>query len=386
MQSDPAASSHSAGDRLSGLAAWVVTIAGVTFGTVGVTLTASGVASAHVDYVTDADNPAVAVAQFLAAVFSSPLNVALVVAGGVGATLVALAYLRYADRFTDVHVGIRTLKSYRPYLPWMLRLSLGLPLVGAGFTGYYFSPAVPADARLLQVFLGFMLLFGLATRLVAVAGLGAYLVGLATNPELLLASEYVAGFLGILIVGPGQPSADMLLRRVAVTDGTLLSRFRSVPTPGELVTSVTTPALAPVLIRAGLGFNFLYLGITQKWLQPGRALAVVEQYGLTSVVPVAPELWVFGAGLVEAGVGVLFLTGCFTRGAASAGFLLLTTTLFGLPNDPVLAHVTLFGLSSALMVTGSGPYSLDADLIPRLHDRLAASPALSRDGTPQRGD
>ncbi len=236
------------------------------------------------------------------------------------------------------------------------------------------------------MFLGFTLLFGLATRLVAAAGLGAYLVGLATSPELLLASEYVAGFLGILIVGPGQPSADMLLRRVAVTDGTVLSRFRSFPTPGDLVTSVTTPALAPVLIRAGLGFNFLFLGITQKWLQPGRALAVVEQYGLTSVVPIAPELWVFGAGLVEAGVGVLFLTGCFTRGAASAGFLLLTTTLFGLPNDPVLAHVTLFGLSSALMVTGSGPYSLDAGLIPRLHDRLATSPVVRRDRTPQWGD
>ncbi|MFB6193888.1 MAG: DoxX family protein, partial [Halobaculum sp.] len=145
-------------------------------------------------------------------------------------------------------------------------------------------------------------------------------------------------------------------------------------------------AVAPVVIRAGLGVNFLYLGITQKWLQPGEALAVVAQYDLTSVVPVAPELWVFGAGLVEAGVGLLFLAGCFTRGAATAGFLLLTTTLFGLPNDPVLAHVTLFGLSSALMVTGSGPYSLDADLIPRLHDRLAVRPTDDAAPAPPSGD
>jgi IMP dehydrogenase len=37
---------------------------------------------------------------------------------------VAAGDLRYGDRLTDVEVGIRTLGSYRPYLPWMLRLGL----------------------------------------------------------------------------------------------------------------------------------------------------------------------------------------------------------------------------------------------------------------------
>lgn len=32
----------------------------------------------------------------------------------------------------------------------------------------------------------------------------------------------------------------------------------------------------------------------------GDAMAVVAKYDLTSVVPVGPELWVVGAGLVEA--------------------------------------------------------------------------------------
>ncbi|MFB6193728.1 MAG: DoxX family protein, partial [Halobaculum sp.] len=247
-------SNRSGPDRASGVLSARAVTALLALVAVG-----SGVASAHVDYVTDGDHPVVAIAEFLAHVFASPVNVALLAGGALATGAGVVAYLRYADRFTDVQVGIRTLKSYRPYLPWMLRLSLGLPLVGAGFTGYYFSPAVPAEARLLQVFLGFMLLFGLATRLVAAAGLVAYLVGLVTNPALLLASEYVAGFLGIVVVGPGQPSADMLLRRITVTDGTLLSRFRSVPTPSDLVGRVATPAVAPVVIRAGLGVNFLYL-------------------------------------------------------------------------------------------------------------------------------
>jgi uncharacterized membrane protein YphA (DoxX/SURF4 family) len=188
---------------------------------------------------------------------------------------------------------------------------------------------------------------------------------------MLLASEYVAGFLAILVVGPGQPSADMLLQRLVVTDGTLLSRFRGVDTPGDLLARVGVGReSAPVFLRVFLGLNFLYLGVSQKWLEPGQAAAVVEKYELVSVIPVSPELWIFGAGLVEAAVGVAFVTGTFTRGAAAAGFVLLTTTLFGLPDDPVLAHVTLFGLSSALMVTGGGRFSLDTSIVPALRRRL----------------
>ncbi|MFB6101017.1 MAG: DoxX family protein, partial [Haloplanus sp.] len=232
-------------------------------------------------------------------------------------------------------------------------------------------------ARLVQVTIAFLLLFGLATRLTALAGLLAYAVGLATHfPTLLLSSEYVAGFLGILIVGPGQPSADLLLRRLILTDGTILSQFRDVTTVSDLLSGVgVEKSVAPLLIRLFLGFNFAYLGVTEKWLDPGRALQVVEKYDLTGVLPVAPEMWVFGAGLGELVVGLCILTGTFTRSAAGAGFLILTTTLFGLPDDPVLAHVTLFGLTSALLITGSGPVALDRTVVPMLRQRFAAPSA-----------
>jgi uncharacterized membrane protein YphA (DoxX/SURF4 family) len=338
-------------------------------------------ATAHVDYVTDDRSGGSALALF-EAVFTSPTSLAILAAGGLATLGLVGAYLRFGS-IPDVTVARRTLQSYRPYLPWMLRLSVGLPLVGAGFAGYLFSPVVAADARLLQVSVGFLLLFGLATRLVAAVGLLAYLAGLFAHfPEMLLASEYVAGFLAILVVGPGQPSADMLIRRLVVTDGTLASRFRGVTTPGALLGRFGIDGrLAPLVLRAFLGLNFIYLGVVQKWLQPNEAAAVVAKYGLTDVIPVSAELWIFGAGLVEAGVGLAILTGTFTRGAAAAGFLVLTTTLFGLPDDPVLAHITLFGLSSALLVTGSGRFSLDASVVPALRRRLDpdADPA---EGTP----
>jgi len=335
-----------------------------------VTLFLTGLARAHVDYVTE-EGAAGSPSELFRAVFTDPVSLAILATGGIVVLALVAGYLRFASAVPDIEVARQALESYRPYLPWMLRLSVGLPLVGAGFAGYLFSPSVSASARLLQVSIGFLLLFGLGTRVVAAVGLVAYIVALAGDSTLLLASEYVAGFLAIIAVGPGQPSADLLFRRLILTDGTFASRLRGVTTFGDLVSRAGIDhGAAPLVLRVFLGLNFVYLGASQKWLEPAQAAAVVSKYDLTAVVPVSPELWIFGAGLVEVGVGLAFLTGTFTRGAAAAGFLILSTTLFGLPDDPVLAHITLFGLSSALLVTGSGRFALDASILPELRRRL----------------
>ena len=317
----------------------------------------------HVRYVA----PAEAAREFinlLDDVLADPVAVVLL-AGGAVAGLIGLLLAPRLSEFPDIEVARQTLASYRPYLPWMVRLSLGLPLVGAGFAGYFITPAVPIPARILQVGLGFLLLFGLATRLTAAAGLLTYLVVLPFQPPLFLAFEYVGGFLAIILLGAGQPSADGMLRRLAVTDGTVvrrldLQRYR----PDALLNSLgISGSLVGPVVRATLGVNFIYLGLTQKLLNGGQALAVVAKYDLTSVVPVSAELWVVGAGLAEIAVGVLLIAGVATRGVATVAFVLFTLTLFGLPDDPVLAHISLFGLASVLMVTGSGPFALSVSSV-----------------------
>lgn len=356
----------------------------VATGGLALALVASRPVAAHVDYVTDGSGDPMDVVEFILAVLSNPVNLALLVGGGVGVGVATAGWLRYGDHLKDVTVIRRTLRSYQPYLGWLLRLATGLPLMGAGFGGYFFTPSVPVEARLVQVTLAFLLLFGLATRLAAAAGVVVYAVGLATQfPTFLLASEYVAGFLGILVVGPGQPSADLLLRRLILTEGTIMSRFRDAPTvPDLLAKAGIEKEVAPLFIRVFLGFNFAYLGVTEKWLNPGQALQVVEKYDLTAVFPIAPEMWVFGAGLGELVVGLFILTGTFTRSAAGAGFVILTTTLFGLPDDPVLAHVTLFGLTSALLITGSGPVAMDRSVIPALRARFSAADRVDTAAAP----
>lgn len=324
-------------------------------------------ASAHVEYVVDGAGAPVDPIEFLAAVVSDPANAAILGAGSVAVAAAVAGYLRFRPFPRDRGALVSAIEEYDSYLPWMLRLAVGLPLVGAGFAGYYFSPAVPVQARVLQVGVGFLLLFGLATRAAAVVGLLAYGAGLASHPELAFAFEFVGGLAGIALLGSGRPSADHLLKRVAEAPDTVYGRVDPIHRLAERLGRLVDPHrdALPLVVRVPLGLNFAFLGVWEKLANPGPALDVVAKYGFAEVVPVDAGMWVVGAGLVELGLGIALLFGFFTRATASVAFLTLALTLFGLPDDPVLAHVTLFGLTSALFVTGAGPFSFDRWLADR---------------------
>jgi len=330
----------------------------------------------HVEYVADGEEPVGDALAYVVSVLADPVHAALVGGGAAAAVAAAAAYLWLRPFARDLAALRAALSEYRDLLPWLLRISFGMALVGAGFSGYYFSPAVAVGARLPLVALGFLLLFGLATRAAALAALALYLVALPANPRLLLAGEYVGGLLAVALLGPGRPSADHVLSRVADAEGTWYGRVDPVSAVARRVRERTAPwrRYLPTLVRATLGVNFAFLGVAEKLLRPGAALSVVAKYDLTAVVPVDPGLWVVGAGLAELAVGAALLAGLFTRATAGVAFGLFTTTLFALPDDPVLAHLTLFGLVSVLVVTGAGPLSLDRRLFGAGAETGAADP------------
>lgn len=326
---------------------------------------AAGVAAGHVRYVTDADEAGEGVA-FLASALTNPVNAAALGAGAVATVAAVAVYLRVRPFRRDVEVFRETVTGYDDLLPWLLRLGFGLPLVGAGFAGYLFNPVVvPADAsgavRLFQIVVGFALLFGLATRVAAIVGLAAYLVTLAAEPLLAYSLEWVPGFLAIALVGSGRPSADHTLAEIAAAEGTVYGRIDPVHDAAARLNRAVEPyeRIVPTVVRVGLGVTFAFLGVFEKLLAPTMAASVVEQYRLVEVVPVSPELWILGAGFAELGLGVAIALGAFTRMASLAALGVFTLTLFGLPDDPVLAHIGAFSLASALLVTGAGPYALD---------------------------
>ena len=322
---------------------------------------------AHVDYVTDPQAETRDAVGFTVEVLSDPFNAALF---GISGLLVAVGlavYLYVRPTITDIVILREKLAGYGDLVPWMLRLAVGMPLIGAGFEGYLFAPTVTFNVganpllRNLFIGLGFFTLFGLGTRIVATVGLVTYGWALVTQPAVFLAIEYVPLFLALFLLGGGRPSADDMLLEVASTDGTIYGRIDPIHHLKAYLDERTRPlrVYVPVILRVGMGVAFIYLGLIQKLAQPSSGLAVVEKYNLTAVVPVDPGLWVVGAGVTEIAVGVALIAGFFVRGAAATSFLLFTLTLFGLPDDPVLAHVTLFGMASAVFTLGAGPLSFD---------------------------
>jgi uncharacterized membrane protein YphA (DoxX/SURF4 family) len=195
----------------------------------------------------------------------------------------------------------------------------------------------------------------------ALVGLAAYLVTLALEPLAVYSLEWVPGFLAIALVGSGRPSADETLATVAAAEGTFYGRIDPIHDTAEWLNDAIEPyeRFVPTVIRVGMGVTFAFLGVFEKLLAPEMALAVVEQYSLVELIPVAPELWVLGAGFAELGLGIAIAFGLFTRMSALTALTVFTLTLFGIPDDPVLAHIGAFSLASALLITGAGPYALD---------------------------
>jgi len=214
---------------------------------------------------------------------------------------------------------------------------------------------------------GFLLLLGLAVRPAALVALGAWIVTFLGHPELVMMLDVAGGLAVAAVLGPGRPSLDDLLRAAfprgpgarAATQNLAHGRYDD---------------LVPLLVRLGLGGAFVASGIVDKLVIYEQALAAVDQYHLTDIIPVSPDLWVLGASLAETSLGLAILFGVLTRFSAAIGFAVLTLALMALPNDPVIAHVGLFGLSSVLVVLGAGRWSLDRVVLAPLGERLRRVP------------
>ena len=320
---------------------------------------------AHVDYVTDPEDSPDPIG-FILDTLAMPGTILLLAIGAVLVLAAVLAWARWRplddvrDRFVE------RAETYGEYLPWIVRLSVGLVLIGSGLSRVLFLPTIEAGGlvALLLSGTGFLLLLGFAVRPAALVALGAYVVTFVSNPELVMMLD-VAGGLGVaVLLGPGRPSLDDLLRAAAPTAPGAQAATRNLG-------SGRTDDLVPLVVRLGLGGAFAASGIVDKLLIYDQALAAVERYEMTSLVPVAPELWVLGAFLIETALGIAILLGVLTRVSAVVGFAVLTLALFALPDDPVIAHVGLFGLCSVLVITGAGRWSLDRAVLEPIGRRLA---------------
>ncbi len=322
--------------------------------------------TAHVDYVTDPEGSGDPIG-FLIDTLAEPANLLILVIGAAVVVAGVLAWARWRPLEEPRQRFLERAHGYDEYLPWIVRLSVGLVLIGSGLSRVLFMPTIEATGltALLLTACGFLLLLGFAVRPAALVALGAWAVTLIANPELVMMLDLAGGLGVVALLGPGRPSLDDLLRAA-------FPRGPGAQAATRNLVRGRTDDLVPLVVRLGLGGAFAASGIVDKLLIHEQALAAVDRYGLTDLVPVAPELWVVGAVLIETALGIAILLGVLTRFSAVLGFAVLTLALFALPDDPVIAHVALFGLCSVLVVTGAGRWSLDRAVLEPVGDRVRA--------------
>ncbi len=300
-------------------------------------------AHAHVGYVVSQHdftaNLGADPAYFFGAL-SNPINILMIL--GTLVTVFVLYFL--ASRIHPIRnwiIAVRLrLDTYGELVPWILRLSLGIAFIGASVAGVLISPTLPyAGFAALELAVGFALLAGFAVIPAILAGIVLFVTAIIEKAYIIGNLEFGMALIALLILGDTRPGVDNLIGIPALK----LPRLKT---------------YVPVLLRIGIGGALVFLALYEKVLNPHVSGLVVAEYGLNTIIPVGADMWVFAVGMIELAVGLFILIGFQTRLVTAIAFFVLVVTFFFFKEE-VYSHVTLFGVLSALLVTGGGPWSLD---------------------------
>ncbi len=302
------------------------------------------IAAAHVGYVIDQGTFNAHIGKDFSYLFS-PLqywnNVLYILATIAVVILLYIASFRISllRRFFD-HIHSR-LMQYKLFIPWILRLSLGIALIGAALHGAFVSSLASGNGWILtlELYTGFAFLLGALLLPATIAAIIIFCAALSQNHYIMGNLELLGAALSLLILGSGKPGVDDLLSiRMLKLDN--------------------LKPLIPLFLRIGVGGSLTFLALYEKVLNPHVSAAVVNQYGLTAIIGVSPAMWVFGVGAIELLVGLCIYFGFKTRLVSAIAFLMLIVTFFFFKEE-VYSHVLFFGVLSATFILGSGKYSVD---------------------------
>jgi len=249
---------------------------------------------------------------------------------------------RYIHKWTDHMTKIG--ESYKQFIPWITRLSLGILLISGATNAFLISPVVENGSTfisLVQLVTGFFLMAGFLTGISAVVALFLFTYALFQDPYLIGSFDILALILSLFALDSRRPGVDDILD---IPDWLHEKKLRE---------------YLPTILRVGVGIGMSYLAFVEKILTPELASLVVERSGLIEVIPVSSGMWTFSAGIIELLVGLMLIVGWKTRIASVAALVILSLSFFYFGED-VSSHVTLFGILSAVFILGVGKLGIDA--------------------------
>lgn len=232
--------------------------------------------------------------------------------------------------------------TYKVFIPWILRLSAGISLIGSGVSEVLISPALTGFSTFatLEILLGFLFITGFLVIPTALASIFLYFLAFQVDHYVIGNLDFFAIVLSLLIVENERPGIDDL---IGMPHYSPFKRLKS---------------LVPLIMRLGIGVSMVYLAIYEKILNPHISEIIVREFGLMNVFPVSPAMWVLSVGIIELVIGTFLIVGFKTRLMSAVAFVVLSGSFFYFGED-VASHITLFGVLAVLFITEGGALSYD---------------------------
>jgi uncharacterized membrane protein YphA (DoxX/SURF4 family) len=244
----------------------------------------------------------------------------------------------------------KRLTRYSSFVPLILRVLTGLFLVVSGYDFRLLAPefGLPAGDIApviagLEVLAGVLLIFGALVKLAAVFIIALLVLAIPTYGVHVVDHLELLGIAVVLVTEGGV--------RYGV-DGFLLANRRVFSRMARRLVQLK-PFSMPAL-RITFGTAVIWLGLTEKLLAPELTKAAITKYN----VPFFPNIdaFIFLFGAFEIIIGIHFLLGIFLR-MISLIYLGLLVTAFFLFGESI-SHFPLFAVVFAILIRGSGPYTL----------------------------
>lgn len=302
-------------------------------------------AEAHVRYLMD-DETAKQFSgtnfEFLLNALKDTKNIAFMLWALAIAVVVIIAFRRIKFLRKKIESINDKADSYLVFTPWMLRLSLGIALIGSGTAFNLISPALYGfeSFSTIQILLGFLIMAGLFVIPATIIAIGIFTYALFQDFYIIGNLDFLVVAVALLVLDNERPGLDDLLGMPKISP---FSRFKK---------------YIPLILRLGIGGAMIFLALYEKIFNPNMSKLIVIGFDLQSIVPVTLEMWVLSAGIIELLIGLALLLGLFTRTTSSIAFVVLSLSFFYFGED-VSSHITLFGILSVLFVTGGGKLSID---------------------------
>ena len=247
-------------------------------------------------------------------------------------------------------IDVPRIASIAPYLPFVMRMHLGVSLVGLLSRGFFLSPTMPLSWSVVSVALGGLVLLvailvfaGFHTRVAAWLLIAAGPIGALEYGVLDIAQRLdlfgVAVFL--LITGSGRWSADDEAGRAP---------------------AFTAPRIADAAwaLRMVIGATLILVAFNEKLAQPDLALKFLQEY---------PHFNVFAelglgtsdleftriAGAIEVLFGLLIIAGAVPQVGVLIIGVPFNLTLFFFGDVELIGHLPIYGTMVVLFVLGASP-------------------------------